>query len=424
MKLYKLCLAIYLAYSVGCSVFAQQSNSKIVYPHLTSKTKTITVETTSSIFNPKFTDFSDGVAWVQNDVTKKWGVIDTIGNILIDFTLPIGNIEDVPAFQQGVCPLSIPGKGYIIINKSGKIVVRLPETRKLSPFIDGIATGFLSVKNPKKSTPLQPVYDIKAVFLNMKGQVIWTHLATSIQPFDQLKPMRPFNNGLAAYYDYVKRKWGYINKEGKIMIPAVLEEAKDFSEGLAAVKRDGKWGYINTKGVMSISNIFTKEPENFSSGRAVVYKNQQKNNACYIDTLGKICTTDFYSALSYIEGYAFAIGVLKDVFTPEVTYVFDKNNHILCKLNDFAIQNSDGSPGVIFKDEILYKYVPGFDRDDYKIIDFNGNTLMSGLTGTFNNGLAAFSVDISESNQGERNYIFGFTDREGNVVIQFKKNEF
>ena len=49
---------------------------------------------------------------------------------------------------------------------------------------------------------------------------------------------------------------------------------------------------------------------------------------------------------------------------------------------------------------------------------------MSGLTGTFNNGLAAFSVDISESNQGERNYIFGFTDREGNVVIQFKKNEF
>ncbi len=79
---------------------------------------------------------------------------------------------------------------------------------------------------------------------------------------------------------------------------------------------------------------------------------------------------------------------------------------------------------VIFKDEILYKYVPGFDRDDYKIIDFNGNTLMSGLTGTFNNGLAAFSVDISESNQGERNYIFGFTDREGNVVIQFKKNEF
>ena len=92
----------------------------------------------------------------------------------------------------------------------------------------------------------------------MKGQVIWTHLATSIQPFDQLKPMRPFNNGLAAYYDYVKRKWGYINKEGKIMIPAVLEEAKDFSEGLAAVKRDGKWGYINTKGLMSISNIFTK----------------------------------------------------------------------------------------------------------------------------------------------------------------------
>ena len=43
--------------------------------------------------------------------------------------------------------------------------------------------------------------------------------------------------------------WGFVNKEtGKEVIPYKYDGAKDFSEGLAAVKLNGKWGYIDDTG--------------------------------------------------------------------------------------------------------------------------------------------------------------------------------
>ena len=45
-----------------------------------------------------------------------------------------------------------------------------------------------------------------------------------------------------------KLKYGYIDKTGAEVIPLQYEDAGDFQNGLAKVKKDGKWGYINTKG--------------------------------------------------------------------------------------------------------------------------------------------------------------------------------
>jgi hypothetical protein len=41
---------------------------------------------------------------------------------------------------------------------------------------------------------------------------------------------------------------GFINDEGRLVIPFIYEDARRFSEGLAAVKIDGKWGYIDKTG--------------------------------------------------------------------------------------------------------------------------------------------------------------------------------
>lgn len=416
MKLYKTSMITCFCYSMVSSVCAQQTSPKIVYPHPTAQTKTVIVESKDGFYNPQFTGFSDGVAWVQNGTTRKWGLIDTKGNIVVDFLLAFGSKEDIPSFHQGICPLVVPSKGYILADKAGRIIAQMAETRKLSAFVNGVATGFLSVKNVKKSTPLHPVYDVNAVFLNTKGQVIWANLATQIQPYDALKPMRPFKDGLAAYYDYSKHKWGYINQEGKVMIPPAMDEAKDFSEGKAAVKIDEKWGFINTKGIVVIGFIFSKEPESFTCKRAVVYKNQNGNSACYIDTLGKVCTPVFYQALPYIEGRAF----VNDGH--QTTLIIDTGNKILRKLENFDVCLAGGKPAVFYENGTLYRCM---GVNDYRIIDFNGNTLMSGLTGTFNNDLAPFclEVDDPEKNQGDH-FIYGFTDRKGNIVIQFKRNQF
>ena len=47
---------------------------------------------------------------------------------------------------------------------------------------------------------------------------------------------------------WLNKKWGYINLQGKLAIPAKFETIKYFSEGLSPVKLDGKWGFINTRG--------------------------------------------------------------------------------------------------------------------------------------------------------------------------------
>ncbi len=46
------------------------------------------------------------------------------------------------------------------------------------------------------------------------------------------------------------RKIGFIDQLGKIAIKFQFDEAKSFSEGLAAVKSNGKWGYINKLGAL------------------------------------------------------------------------------------------------------------------------------------------------------------------------------
>ncbi|QZY57530.1 WG repeat-containing protein [Crassaminicella profunda] len=43
-------------------------------------------------------------------------------------------------------------------------------------------------------------------------------------------------------------KYGFINKEGKLIIKAEYDKVRSFSEGLAPVKINGRWGYIDKNG--------------------------------------------------------------------------------------------------------------------------------------------------------------------------------
>jgi len=48
--------------------------------------------------------------------------------------------------------------------------------------------------------------------------------------------------------DKTTSKWGYVDMLGNKAIPFRYENARKFSEGLAAVMLDGKWGYIDKTG--------------------------------------------------------------------------------------------------------------------------------------------------------------------------------
>ncbi|MGB3007295.1 MAG: WG repeat-containing protein, partial [Chitinophagaceae bacterium] len=64
-------------------------------------------------------------------------------------------------------------------------------------------------------------------------------------------------------------KWGFIDTTGKIVVPFIYEESKDFRDGFAAVKKDGKWGFINTLGDVVIP-FYYGDARYFSEGYAAV----------------------------------------------------------------------------------------------------------------------------------------------------------
>jgi uncharacterized LabA/DUF88 family protein len=46
----------------------------------------------------------------------------------------------------------------------------------------------------------------------------------------------------------IKGKYGFVNTSGIIKIPLLFDQVGDFSEGIAAVRKEGKWSFIDTYG--------------------------------------------------------------------------------------------------------------------------------------------------------------------------------
>lgn len=53
-----------------------------------------------------------------------------------------------------------------------------------------------------------------------------------------------------------ENKYGFINREGKIIIPLKFDSVGEVSEGLIAVEINKKWGYMNKKGKIIIKPQF------------------------------------------------------------------------------------------------------------------------------------------------------------------------
>jgi len=98
----------------------------------------------------------------------------------------------------------------------------------------------------------------------------------------------------------VTGKWGFVDEIGKKTIPFKYEEARNFSEELAAVKR-AWWGFIDKTGKSTVPCVY-KSVEDFSEGLAVV---QFKKKYGFVDKTGKeVISLKYDGAWSFSEGLA------------------------------------------------------------------------------------------------------------------------
>lgn len=81
-----------------------------------------------------------------------------------------------------------------------------------------------------------------------------------------------FSEGFAVATSRSERKTGFIDRTGKLSIPAIFQDARSFSEGLAVVKFQGSYGYIDQQGKFAIPPRFAYAT-GFSDGHAFVIEN-------------------------------------------------------------------------------------------------------------------------------------------------------
>ena len=90
-----------------------------------------------------------------------------------------------------------------------------------------------------------------------------------------------FSEGLAAVK--TNGKWGFIDQGGKEVVPLKYDDAWQFNEGLAAVSLDRKWGFVNASG-HEVGPLKYDVVHNFTEGLALVELNLKMG---YIDMTAK-----------------------------------------------------------------------------------------------------------------------------------------
>jgi hypothetical protein len=85
--------------------------------------------------------------------------------------------------------------------------------------------------------------------------------------------------------------------DGKFLIEPQFEAVRSFSEGLAAIQKNGTWDYIDHSGKV-VAKGFTSA-EDFHGGIARVRKN---DIWCYIDVKGRALAAPLYGACDFSEG--------------------------------------------------------------------------------------------------------------------------
>ncbi len=249
-------------------------------------------KTGSFVIPPRFDkfcdNFSEGLADVMVD--DKFGFIDRNG----DFVIP-PQYEWVLPFAHGIAAVSIEGKcGYI--DKSGTIVIP-PIFEKVDEFSDGLAYAKTATQagyiDPTGAWALIPPADYE-------GYPFCDGLAiVCICEEDELNEDECVEECNCACE-------GYIDKTGAIAIPPQFKEVDDFSEGLAHVEtEDGEHVFIDTKGDVALKFDFDCDvlwDHSFSEGLVAV---RIDGKFGYADKTGRIVIApQFDEVYQFTEGLA------------------------------------------------------------------------------------------------------------------------
>lgn len=207
-------------------------------------------------------DFHEGFAWVALEDEDGYSVQFYI-NSAGERAFPYEYLSCNDFAGDYAIAKALHGK-WFVIDKDGQIVFKFNNESKWHD----ANTQFISYGLHNKLLWFHPNEQSKYFFWN-NVKTLWSG----------------FSEGYAAVCSSENSKWGFITEFGKLAVPFIYDEARDYKGGLAAVKVDGLWGYIDYSGAMVIKPVYD-EVEDFNESRAVVRKD---GLPVVIDKLGNPC---------------------------------------------------------------------------------------------------------------------------------------
>lgn len=209
-----------------------------------------------------------------------------------------------------------------------------------------------------------------------------------------------FSEGLSSFQMTGNEgKVGFIDKTGKIVVPAQFDFASKFSEGFSLVlSNDNGLGFIDKTGkvVINLRSLDIKSAGYFSEGLAAVSKGGKWG---YIDTTGKIVIAPQFDAPGiFLDGLAqFKVG-------KKWGYIGKSGNIVINPIYDGTELFTEGLAAVKVNDK--YGFI---DKTGRMVIEptYQSVGSLHKDRRSFYNGLALV---------GDKDGAFGYIDKSGNYV--------
>lgn len=180
-----------------------------------------------------------------------------MGGIIVSAQLAevIASATYVSDFSEGRAYIelkdSLGRKKSYIINTDGNIIF------EGGSVLDEFHDGYMAING------------IRGDFINSEGEFMKAGYMDGIYPYS----VERFSEGLAPIKNK-KNKWGYIDKNMKVVISPKYDYVTSFSEGYALVRKGSKWAFIDSAG--------TEVIKHFNPGLGnTKYGFQHRNGNCY-----------------------------------------------------------------------------------------------------------------------------------------------
>lgn len=226
-------------------------------------------------------DFKEDRAVVR--ISKKgWGIVDATGAFILTPKKSYRKITDYNRY--GLAKVRV-GEKYRLVDKEGKWVGKRA-LGAINEFSEGLAA--VRLHSSKPNAIIRP---------NMNWKLMDT-TGTFVSQQD-FRRIATFSEGFAKFKNN-KGRYGYLNKQGQVAMPATYIKAEDFQAGKAVVwEAYNKTGVLDSSGQLTMPLIHDKILA-YSQGLALLKK--RNSGYCYLNENAQAQTPVLYRSAKPFNG--------------------------------------------------------------------------------------------------------------------------